>query len=142
MICREKVEHSSLRLAAVKHGSIPDKDRLCSYSTVLRRTRRRTAVKSSFFTVLDGAHPSSTCESRFLRMLCQQPDTWIAFPDFRQPFFYAIFNPGSTLSLNTNTCSSSWRSPPSPTRVTKCFGAWRLTNHCCTASRSSSETSR
>jgi hypothetical protein len=34
-------------------------------------------------------------------MLCQQPNTWIALPDFRQPFFYAIFNPGSTLSLST-----------------------------------------
>ena len=55
---------------------------------------------------------------------------------------YVIFNPGGTLSLNTNTCSSSWRSPPSPTRVTKCFGTWCLTNHCCTASRSLSETSR
>jgi len=53
-----EAEHSSIRLGAVKHGRIPDKDRLCPYSTILRRTRRRTAVKSSFFTVLDGARPS------------------------------------------------------------------------------------
>ena len=59
-----EAEHSSRRLEAVKHGRIPCKDGTCPYSTVLRRTRQQTAVKASFFTVLDGARPSLWCHRR------------------------------------------------------------------------------
>jgi len=37
------VQYSVIRLGAVKHGTIPYKDRLCPYSTILRRTKRWTA---------------------------------------------------------------------------------------------------
>ena len=52
---------------AIEHGTIPYKDRVRPYSTILRRTRWRTAVKLSFFTVLDGARLSlwlSGCNRR------------------------------------------------------------------------------
>ena len=62
-------ELSIIRLPAVKHGKIPYKDRVCPSSTIVRRTRQRTAVKASFFTVLDGARPSlwrQRCARRLL----------------------------------------------------------------------------
>src|SRR5439155_8888986 len=39
-----EAEHSIIRLGAVKHSTIPYKDRTCPYSTVLRCTRQRMAV--------------------------------------------------------------------------------------------------
>ena len=65
----ECTELSIIRLGAVKHGKIPDKDRVCPSSTVLRRARQRTAIKPSFFTMLDGTRPSLRPQGRARRLL-------------------------------------------------------------------------